>query len=181
MKRNDSDVYALILLNGILGTGETSLLRKGLWTDHVISPNVTSSLGFGRGCGYLMVSGSVSPNLVDSVMIVFETITENLLQYGVAVSELEVAKEQFLADSPLTFASNRSLQGLLKEAYVYDIPVQEAMNFAGNIRDVTVEDVRRVARRVMVRAKQRIVLLGDEKKFVPELQRLGFDVKVLEN
>jgi len=181
MQRNDDDVYALILLNSILGSIDASRLRTGLWTDHVISPNFASTLGFGRGCGYLMISGSVSPALVDSVLIIIESVTNALMNEDVSASELDEAKKQFLADSPLTFASNRSLQSLLKEACIYDIPLDRALDIAGSIRNVTVDDVRRVARRILKSSQLRFVLLGDQKKIVPEIQRIGFDVKVLEN
>ena len=179
--RKDGRVPALVVMNNILSDGASSRLRHAMWGERTISPSFTSAIGFSRYCSYLMITGSVSPALVDTVLRAVELVGDRLSGELVDEKELADAKTRLLADSPLTFASNRSLQSLLKEAAVYDLEMSQVLNFSRRVKDVKAEDVRAIAREVFNPNGLHIVLLGDAGKMQPRLRAMGLDVDVRED
>jgi predicted Zn-dependent peptidase len=178
MSRDDEDMPALVLFNSILSEGDSSRLRRALWDDQLLSPSFTSSLGFSRDCGYMMISGSVSPQLADSVITIVEHLLDGLAAEGISAAQLRRAQERLLVDSPLTFASNRNLLSLLKEVAVYGVDLGQVLHFEDRIRRVTVEDIRRLASELFSAHRRRTVLLGDAEKLLPELRAAGREVVI---
>ncbi|MDT8323858.1 MAG: pitrilysin family protein [Bacteroidota bacterium] len=171
--RNDMDMPALVLLNSVLGESDSSRLRLALWGEQLISPSFSSALGFSRDCGYLMISGSVSPQLADSVVIIVDRLLAEIAANGVTSAQLERAKARLLLDSPLTFASNRNLLGLLREVAVYEVDLGKVLHFTERIRQVSREDINRLAARLFQTARRRTVVLGDADKLLPGLHATG--------
>lgn len=118
--------------------------------------------------------------LTDSVLLRIRETIERLTREGVSVAELSDARQRMLADEALTFASNRSLQSLLKEAVVYGIPVDRAFRFAESIRAVDNEDILRISRKVFAPENRQTVILGAAEKIVPLIQGMGTEVRVVE-
>ncbi len=178
--RNDEDFASLMILSDIFGGSPQSMLRRALWSEHMLSPNFSSAIAFSRDCSYFMISGSASPMLTDSVLLRIRETIERLTREGVSVAELSDARQRMLADEALTFASNRSLQSLLKEAVVYGIPVDRAFRFAESIRAVDNEDILRISRKVFAPENRQTVILGAAEKIVPLIQGMGTEVRVVE-
>ncbi|MCZ7555907.1 MAG: insulinase family protein [Bacteroidia bacterium] len=159
--QSDRRFPALVVLNRILGEGNDSRLRSALWGRHVVSPSFISNIGVARECSYLIISGSTSPVLADSVIILVKNELQALATDGITVEELNRVREELLRDSPLMFASNRNLQSLLKEAAVYGSPVQEVFSFADRLREMRPEDVNGLARELFDASRLCIVVLGN--------------------
>jgi zinc protease len=178
--RGDGDFAALMLLNSIFSDGPESILRRALWSGHMISPNFTSAIAFSRECSYFIVSGSASPMLSDSVLTYIQEAVDRLVCDGVSDGQLAEARRSLLAGEPLTFATNRNLQGILKEAAVYGIPVDTALRFAESVRAVDKDDIQRVAKKVLGPEHRQTVVLGAAEKIVPILRGMGTEVRIVE-
>ncbi len=170
MSRDDNSMPALVLLNSILSEGDSSGLRRALWGDRLISPSITSALGFSRDCGYMMISGSTSPQLADSAISIIDWLLDRMAKDGITEAQLRRAQEGLLVDSPLTFASNRNLLSLLKEVAVYGLDVGQVIHFEDRIRNVTTEDIRQLASELFARPRRCTVVLGDAEKLLPVLR-----------
>ncbi|MBE0645107.1 MAG: insulinase family protein [Bacteroidetes bacterium] len=171
--RNGRDFAALMLLNSILGDGAESMLRKTLWGNHLISPNFSTTVAYSRDCSYFMISGSSSPMMTDSVLQSVDDMLVDIARHGVGEGALSAAREAMLAQDAITFASNRNLQSLLKEAVVYGIPVQVQFAVNETIRKVSVDDIQRVAREILQPDKMETVILGDAERIKPLIDATG--------
>lgn len=178
--RGDDDFAALMLLNSVFSDGPESILRRALWSGHMISPNFTSAIAFSRECGYFIISGSASPMLSDSVLTYIQEAVDRLINDGVSDGQLAEARRSLLAGESLTFATNRNLQGILKEAAVYGIPVGTALRFAESVRAVDKDDIQRVAKKVLGSGHRQTVVLGTAEKIVPILRDMGTEVRFVE-
>jgi zinc protease len=159
--QTDRRFPALIVLNSILGEGQNARLRSALWGRHVVSPSFTSNISAAKQCAYLIISGSTTPVLADSVILLVKSELQSLATTGIDGDELQRVKDDLLRDSPLMFASNRNLQSLLKEAAVYGTPVKEVFSFAERLRDLRVDEVNNLAKELFDASRLSIVVLGN--------------------
>jgi zinc protease len=159
--QSDRRFPALIVLNSILGEGNDARLRTALWGRHVVSPSFTSNISVAKECAYLIISGSTSPVLADSVIILVKNELLSLATTGIGEDELKRVKDELLRDSPLMFASNRNLQSLLKEAAVYGTPVQEVFSFTERLRELSLTEVNSFAKELFDASRLNIVVLGN--------------------
>lgn len=171
--RNDRNFAPLMLLNSVLGEGAHALLRETLWGKHLISPNFTTAVAFSKDCSYFMISGSASPIVTDSVLTFIEDLLVETARNGVTETALAEARKNVLAGDALTFASNRNLQSLLKEAAVYQIPLEKQFSMREQILAVRAADVQRVAAELLQPGKMSTVVLGDQGKVLPLIEGLG--------
>ncbi len=178
--RSEKDFAPQMLLNNLLTGGPESRLRQMLWGKHVISPNFTTSVAFSRDCSYFMISGSASPMSADSVLQFVHEVIIDIARNGISNEELAEAKKAVLADETLTFAKNRNVLSLLKEAVVYHLPLKELFAFSSSIRAVTPADIQRVAHRVLQPDHLETVVLGSAEKMLPLLDAIGKQVRLSE-
>ncbi|MBR9976950.1 MAG: insulinase family protein [Bacteroidetes bacterium] len=178
--RYDADAPALMVLNSILSEAPSARLYKSLWIDRVVSDNFTSTLAFGRSCNYVMIAGSTSPLLADTVLLTISDLLTDIIDNGVDKEVLEEAKNSIIGNDALSVATNRSVQRILKDALVFGLPVDRLLETNQTIQDVRAEDVRRVAGRVCAPDQWRIAVLGKAETVLPLLEAAGYTVRFAE-
>jgi zinc protease len=161
LPRHDQRFPALILLNSLLGDGQDSRLSKALWGRHIVSPSFTSNLGMSRDCSYLIISGSATPALADSVVILVQDELRTLANNGVTEAEIERVKRELLHDGHSMFASNRSVQNLLKDVSVYGGTIESVFAFPERLAAVTAADVNALAKELFEKRSLSVVILGN--------------------
>lgn len=177
LPRYDADAPALMVLNSILSGTPSARLHKTLWIDRPVSNNFTSTLAFGRSCNHLMIAGSTTPLLADTVLLTISALLKDIINNGVDEELLEEAKASIIGDDALAVATNRSVQQILKDAFIFGIPLDRLLKTNQAIRDVCAEDVRRVAGRICAPARWRIVVLGKAETVLPLLEGIGHTVR----
>ncbi len=171
------DYHALLLANQILGGGAESKLFMNLREKHGFTYGAYSSVGSGRFQSLFKAGAAVRTDKVDSA--VQEMVAEilNMRDGKVTEEELTIAKAKYNGSFALgmedpsraaTYASNILINNLPKDYY---------RTYLQKINAVTIDDIKRVSKNYFSESNARIVIVGNEKKIIPGLMRLGYPIK----
>jgi zinc protease len=88
--------------------------------------------------------------------------------------ELSDAQAYLAGSFPLTIETPNEIATQVLNAVFYDLPMQDIANFRERVLAITPDDVQRVARQYIKPDRLAIVLVGNARAFVPQLQSVGF-------
>jgi predicted Zn-dependent peptidase len=172
VKRDHPDVYALEVMNEILGAGGTARIMKTVRSNEGLAYSAGSGLSFGvwypgRFQAYFQSKSRSVPYATSLVLDEIRKIREG----GVTAEELDTVKNNLVQTFPSSFASKaQSMAVFAADEYTRRDPAYWR-TYRDRIRGVTAADVQRVAREhlvpekmvVLVVGKQAEIDLGDEK------------------
>jgi len=170
VERNNRDYYALVVMDTILGSspGFTSriprILRDELGLAYTTFSNITSSAGLdpGRFIAYI----GTAPENVSRAIAGLKTEIVRIVEEGVTLEELEVAKSYLTGSYVFRFQKNTQVAEFLIECEIYNLGFDFAERYPELIRAVTVEEVTRVSRKYIDPRNLTTVVVGpfDERK-----------------
>jgi zinc protease len=171
------DYHTLLLANQILGGGAESKLFMNLREKHGFTYGAYSSVGSGRFQSLFKAGAAVRTDKVDSA--VQEMVAEilNMRDGKITEEELASAKAKYNGSFALgmedpsraaTYASNILINNLPKDFY---------RTYLQKINAVTVDDIKKAAKNYFSESNARIVIVGNGKKIIPSLMRLGYPIK----
>ncbi len=174
---NGSDYHSLLLANQILGGGADSKLFMNLREKHGFTYGAYSSVGSGRFQSMFKAGAAVRSEKVDSALSEMVKEILNMRDGKITQEELDIAKAKYngayairMEDpaTTATYASNILINNLPKDFY---------RTYLQKINAVTLEDIKRVANNYFNENRSRILIVGNGKKILPNLARLGFPIK----
>jgi zinc protease len=171
------DYHALLLANQILGGGAESKLFMNLREKHAFTYGAYSSIGSGRFPSLFRGGAAVRTDKVDSATT--ELIKEILNMRDGKITEEELASAKAIYNGRFalgmedpsraaTYASNILINNLPKDYY---------KTYLQKINAVTINDIKNVAKNYLSEANSRIVIVGNGKKIIPGLMKLGLPIK----
>jgi zinc protease len=173
LSRKDKDFIPLYVANYILGAGGfssrlTSEVRekRGLTYDISTSVNTLSHAGYFAGT-VATKAGSVH----ETIKVIRDTIAD-FGAHGATQKELDDAKTYLTGSFPLAFTSNTGIAAQLNAFQDAGLPISYLKKRNGLINAVTLDDIRRVAKRVFASPKLTIVIAGNAKEPRPPMRPL---------
>jgi zinc protease len=171
------DYHTLLLANQILGGGAESKLFMNLREKHGFTYGAYSSVGSGRFQTLFRGGAAVRTDKVDSAAA--ELIGEilNMRDGKITEDELAMAKAKYNGSFALgmedparaaTYATNILINNLPKDFY---------RTYLQKINAVTVDNIKVAAKNYFNESNARIVIVGNGKKIIPSLMRLGYPIK----
>jgi predicted Zn-dependent peptidase len=172
VKRDHPDVYALEVMNEILGGSATSRIMKTVRSNEGLAYSAGSGFSFGVWYPgrFRAFFQSKSRSVPYATSLVLDEI-QKLREGGVTAEELDTIKNSLVQTFPSNFASKaQSMAIFASDEYTKRDP-SYWKTYRDRIRAVTAADVQRVAREhlvpekmvVLVVGKQAEIDLGDEK------------------
>ncbi len=162
--RDHPDVYALEVMNDILGGGGfTSRITTTVRSNEGLAYSAGSAIRFGTWYPGRFRAGfqSKSPTVARATELVLEEIGK-IRGEGVTAEELATAKASLVETFPSNFNSkSRSMGIFASDEYTGRDPEYWA-NYRDRIRAVTTEDVQRVAREHLLPEKLIILAVGSQ-------------------
>ncbi|MDQ0189276.1 insulinase family protein [Alicyclobacillus cycloheptanicus] len=143
------DLYALVLLNNILGSSPSSKLFQEIREERGLAYSVFSFHSSYQDCGMFGVYAGTSPEHAAEVISVIRETCRKVSETGLTEEELKKAKEQVKGSMMLSLESSSSRMSRLGKNELLlgrEITLDESL---AQIRAVTTEDVRRVAHDVL--------------------------------
>jgi zinc protease len=174
---SNPDYHALLVANNILGGGAEAKLFMNLREKHGFTYGSYSNVGNGRFPSTFKASAAVRTEKVDSAINEMFKEILGMRDGKVTAEELAVVKAKYNGSFALgmenpaqaaTYASNILINNLPKDFY---------STFLQKINAVTIDDVKRVSQKYFNETNSRIVIVGNGKKILPTLVRLGFPIK----
>jgi zinc protease len=166
VKRDSPDVYALEVMNEILGgSGFTSRITKTVRSDEGLAYDAGSALSFGVYYpGRFRASfQSKSPTVTWATKLVLEEIRK-IREAPVGKEELDTIQKNLVESFPSSFASPAQTMAIFaSDEYTRRDPRYWA-SYRDRIKAVTEADVLRVARTYLLPEKLILLLVGDQKE-----------------
>jgi len=161
VRRDDPDYYAAYVMNYILGGGGfNSRLTLEVREKRGLAYSVYTYLMPFRESGFWSGGvGTKNEQVAESLRIIRAEF-ERMRSDGVSEEELANAKTFLNGSFPLQLSSNAAIAGTLVSIQLYDLGMDFLEKRAALIDAVTLEDVRRAARRLLDPANLLIVVVG---------------------
>jgi zinc protease len=160
--RDDPDYYAAYVMNYVLGGGGfTSRLYQEVREKRGLAYSVYSYLyPYEHSAIYLGGLGTANERVAESLDVVKAEISK-LAEKGITDEELARAKVFLNGSFPLRLDSNAKIARMLVAIQISDLGMSYIDQRPGFINAVTIEDVRRVAQRLLRPEAMTWVIVGD--------------------
>jgi zinc protease len=169
IQRDDPDLYALRVMNDILGGGGfTSRLVNRIRSDEGLAYQVNSRLG--EGVYYPEPWRMVFQSKVRSVPYAMQIALAEIQRMRdslVTAEELETSRNGFVEAFPTQFATASAIAGQLAADELtgrYAKNPSYWADYRTKVRAVTAQDVQRVAKKLLDPAKMTFLMVGDTKE-----------------
>ncbi len=168
IERTDEDFFPAFVLNQILGGGGfQSRLMNEVRVNRGLTYGIYSYLSLADWQPMLLGQFSSSNNLVAEAIEVTRDIWQDMAENGVTEEELEAAKLYMTGAYPLRFDGNGTIAGILAGMQQDGMPTEYINTRNDRVNAVTMEDIRRVAARLLQPDGLRFVVVGQPEGLTP--------------
>lgn len=172
--KNNPDLYALRIMDYILGGGFTSRLTQEIRSNKGLAYNVDSRFDVGRiFIGTFVAETETKSESTVKAVTLMRDLIDGMTKAPVTDAELQLAKDYMINSFIFGFARPDAVVNQQLRLEYYGYPAGYLENYRDNLAKVTKEDVLRVARKYLHPDKMILVVVGDEKKFDASLSTLG--------
>lgn len=159
--RRDPDWYATEVMNYIFGGGGfSSRLTEAVREKRGLTYGISSGMLDYKHAALYMVQGSAKNENISEVIRLVKEEATRIVTDKISAEELQEAKDYLIGAYPLQMTSTARIASHYRGLQLQDLPVNEQEKRAAAIRAVTVDDVQRVAARLM-KENPAIFLVGE--------------------
>jgi len=172
--KDNPDIYAVRVLDYILGGSFTSRLMMEVRTNQGLAYNVDSRFDVGRRfTGTFIAETETKAQTTVKTISLMEEIIGGMTKAPVTDVELKAAKEYIINSFMFGFTSPASIVTQRARLEFYGYPAGYLENYRANIARVTTADVLAAARKYLRPAAFKLVVVGDAARFDKPLPTLG--------
>jgi len=177
-KISDSDYFAVLIANKILGGGFNSYLNMNLREAHGYTYGARSSVGVDKYTSSRFSAGASVRNAVTDSAIV-QTLKEidRIKKEPVEADALKNAKAKYVGDFVLSLENPSTIAYNALTVKVNDLPDDFYATYLEKINAVTAADVQRVANKYFKSENARFVVVGKGSDILENLEKTGIPVK----
>lgn len=166
--RDDPDYIAAYVMNHILGTGFTSRLNQEIREKRGLTYGVASFLTpYDRAALYMGSIASSNENIAEALRLIREEWAR-MADEGVTQEELDAAQKYLTGSYPLRFDSNSAIASILAGLQFANLPIDYVATRNDAVNAITVEEINRVAARLLQPDKLRFVIVGQPEGIAAE-------------
>lgn len=164
--RHDPDFYAAMVLMKILSDGAfDSRLWHEVREKRGLAYGINGSLSWNDHSSYIIGSTATKNNSVAKVIQIIREQWEKIKREGITPEELKFTKEKMIGSYPLAFGSTYQIVGVLR-FYQLDGLGPNFINERNDlVQKVTLEDVNRVAKKLLNPEKLSFIVVGKPEGF----------------
>jgi zinc protease len=170
--RNTPDYHAALVMNRILGGQFSSRLNTNLRERRGLTYGVWSTFQALREAGPFITGGAFHTEKTDEAVRQLLHEVDVMREGGITDDELRFAKESLFGSFALAFETPEQIGQALQAIPLYGLPKDTYATYQERLRQVTREDVLRVARKYLDTTAMTTVVVGDAEKIAPALKGL---------
>lgn len=160
LKRDDPDFIAAYVMNHILGGGSfSSWLYREVREKKGLAYSVSTGLATLQHAGLFLGSVGTRADKVEESLAIIRTEIARMRDVGPSDKELAEAKAFLIGSYPLRFDTSDKIAGSLLAMQIDDLGIDYIDKRNGLIEAVTIDDIRRVAKRLFA-AEPTVVTVG---------------------
>jgi len=161
LTRDDPDYQAAYVMNHILGGGTfTSWMYREVREKRGLSYGADTSLSPYARAGLLLGSAATKADRADETVAVMLDQIRRMAEEGPSEDELRSAKQYITGSYPLRFDSSSKIARQLVALQNSDLGIDYFERRNSEVEAVTLEDVKRVARRLLADKSPTVVTVG---------------------
>lgn len=161
LRRDDPDFFAGFVLNQVLGAGGyRSRLMAEVREERGLTYGISTWLGLSKGAPMMQGGFSSSNALVAEAVEVVQAEWAEIAANGITEAELQAAQRYMTGAYPLRFDGNGNIAGTLAAMQSDDMPIDYIATRNDNVLAVTMEDIQRVAERLVRPENLHFVVVG---------------------
>ncbi|WP_188373028.1 insulinase family protein [Winogradskyella haliclonae] len=178
LKMGDDDYHAALVANNILGGGATGYLFQNLRDDKAYTYGSYSSIGASRfGASRFSATAEVRNEVTDSSVVEILKEVDRIRTENVAPETLERAKASYLGSFVMALESPQTVANFAMNIKLNKLPSDYYENYLEKINAVTVDDVKRAAKKYFEKDNARIIVVGKGSDVIPNLEKVGLPIK----
>jgi zinc protease len=171
--RSTADYFPLLVLNAMLGGQFVSRVNLNLREDKGYTYGARTSFDYRRSAGPFTAAAGVFTNVTkESVVEFIKELNGIRGDIPITPRELDYAKQSIIRGFPRSFETPEQIAARLDDIALYGLPDDYFNRYIGNVRAVTLEDVKRVANRYLDPSHMAILVVGDRKVIEPGLRSI---------
>lgn len=180
LTKDNPDIYAVRILDYILGGSFTSRLTMEIRTNQGLAYSVGSHFDIGRRFtgNFIAETETKAESTIKAIGLIKEIIT-GMTKEPVSDQELKAAREYMINSFMFGFTSPASIVSQRARLEYYGYPDNYLEKYRDNIARVSKEDVLNVARKYLKPDYFKLVVVGDAARFDKPLSSQG-DVRKLD-
>lgn len=180
MPRTDDNYFAAEVMNYKLGGSFSGNVNLILREEKGYTYGARTGFSGGKVPGKFTASSSVRTNTTgESVQIFMDEITK--YKEGISAEDLDFTKNALIKSNARRFETQGSLLGMLQDINTYNLPSNYIENEESIIQNMTLEQHKELANKVLDVSKMAYVVVGDAATQYAQFKEMGFDeVKLLD-
>jgi len=160
--RSVRDLYAIELMNTILGGAFSSRLNLNLREDKGYTYGASSAFAYGRRLGFWVAATSVQTQFTRETLTEFrKELLEIREERPVTAQELDIAKTNLTRGFAQRFETLGRLVDQVIDVVSFGLPLEDIQRYPHLMEEVSLEQVRVAARRYLTPDNAVIVIVGD--------------------
>jgi predicted Zn-dependent peptidase len=167
----DREAYGVA--NAIIGGMFSSRVNMNLREKNAYTYGARSYFSMRHGAGPFVVAAAVVADKTGPAVKEALAELDGMRREGPTEEELALAKESIRLAMPSRFESVADVTGAASDIVVYDLPLDEYEKRPARYDAVTAADVKRVAAEYFDPNAMTIIVVGDKKTVLPQLEPLG--------
>ena len=177
-KVSDSDYFAVLIANKILGGGFNSYLNMNLREEHGYTYGARSSIGVDKYTSSRFTAGASVRNAVTDSAVV-QTLKEinRIKKEPVDNDALKNAKAKYVGDFVLSLERPSTIAYNALTIKINNLPDDFYSTYLEKINAVTAADVQRVANKYFKADNARFVVVGKGSDVIENLEKTGIPIK----
>ena len=178
--RKHADYMAFDLASKILGGEGANRLHQILRSERGLTYGAQADSEARKQSGHLVAETATRTETTGEALRLMVDEIAKLQRERVGERELSDAQAYLAGSFPLTIETPNDIATQVLNVIFYELPVTEIGSFRERVQAVTPDDIQRVAKQYIRPDRLSIVLVGNARAFMPQLQRVGFtDVEVI--
>jgi predicted Zn-dependent peptidase len=172
--KNNPDLYAIRVMDYILGGGFTSRLTLEIRTNQGLAYNVDSRFDVGRRfLGTFIAETETKSGTTVKAINLMRDIIAGMTKGPVSDQELQLAKDSIVNSFIFGFTRTSDVVNQRARLEYYGYPADYLDRYRDNIAKVSKDDILRVARKYLHPEALILMVVGDEKQFDKPLASFG--------
>ena len=180
LERNHPDFFPVLVMNQVLGAGASSRLFMNLREEKGYTYGAYSRVYSKRYAGSFEATSEVRTAVTGDSLKEFFYELERIRSEKASDQELLDAKTYLTGVFPIRAETQSGLTGLIVAQQLYDLSEDYLETYRDKVREVSLEEVQRVAQKYIDSDNLAIVIVGDAEEVIPQAKGYAKNIEVFD-